>query len=188
MKKVTAIVILLLAVLIYVGGCKKPEQNVVIPDPENEVLTTVKLLAINDADSTDKQECKWVKLDPNSTAAPDTNLANMRLKASARYKLYVYFYDETTTPIGNITEEVKEKANYHLVCFDADTTLKTTITKMDLDTNTPALPVGLYNQCNTGVASRGYLQVRLFHQPNVKTGVCGIGTTDADVRFRISIY
>ncbi|MGH2566307.1 MAG: hypothetical protein ACRDE5_17440, partial [Ginsengibacter sp.] len=62
-----------------------------------------------------------------------------------------------------------------------------TVTRTDLDTNTPPLPIGLQDDFVTGAAGTGTLNVQLRHQPNAKNGTCAPGSSDADVDFTINI-
>ncbi len=186
MKKLLAI-ITVAAGLCTLAACNKDEKQVSPEDPENEFMTTVRLVAENTADPSDVDSASWVKLNPDDTTAPDLSHATLNLKANATYTLHVKFLDETKTPPEDLTEEIWERRNYHLVCFDAAQGLNAAITRTDLDDNTPQLPVGLTNSLTTGATSEGNLEVTLHHQPNVKNGDCAPGSIDADVNFTVNI-
>jgi len=185
-KSIIGLVALGLA-LIFWTSCNKDEQVVSTPDPENEFMTTVKLIAVNVNDPGDMDTASWVDLDPEGSAQPDLSNAFLNLKANATYNVQVQFWDESKTPAENITPEIKERQNYHLICFSPDGSLNLTVTKTDRDNNNPPLPVGLEDQFETGGASSGDLNVTLRHQPNVKDGTCAPGSTDANVDFQINI-
>ena len=191
MKKITFIAVILIALSAIWGSCKKDENNVTPPPPENEFLSTVKLVVTNAADTTDIHTAKWVQLLAGTT--PDTSLATLTLKKNAVYNAKVYFLDETKSPVGDITAEVRDRANYHLICFQVFSTpgafngLNLTVHRTDHDTNTPALELGLTNTFTTGEVGSGRLEVSLHHQPNIKTGDCSLGSTDADVFFRVTV-
>lgn len=187
MKKIIITVAAIAASMILVNSCKKDEQNVQPPEPDNEVITTVQLKAVNAADSTDTVTAKWVKLNPADTSAPDLSHAVMNLKKSAVYNVSVSFLDETQSPAGDITAEVRDRANYHLVCFTPASGLNVVVAATDRDTHTPALPVGLSNTFTTGAVSSGALRVQLHHQPTLKTGDCSLGSIDADVSFTVNV-
>lgn len=172
-------------VMLGFNGCKKDETTVTPPPPDNEYLSTVKLVAINTTDSSDIHTAKWVQLDP--TGLPDTSFAKLTLKKNATYNVSVYFEDETKNPVESITTEVRDRANYHLVCFDVASGLTLTVQRTDHDTNVPALELGLTNLFTTGNVSTGKLGVSLHHQPNIKNGNCDIGSTDVDVDFTVDI-
>ncbi|GAA4470457.1 hypothetical protein GCM10023093_31790 [Nemorincola caseinilytica] len=187
MKKYIAIVTAALLVSTIWTSCRKPEEDVDIPDPDNEVITTVRLEAVNAADTTDKVTAEWRDLTPND-GNPDLSKANMTLKKDAVYNVSLTFLDETKTPAGDITEEVRDRANYHLVCYAPATGLNLGVVRTDKDNNTPQMELGLQSKFTTGAVSTGNLQVALHHQPSGKNGTdCSIGSTDAEVNFAITV-
>ncbi len=176
-----------LAAALVWSGCKKEEENVAPPDPENEIITTVKLVAVNNADVTDGYSAKWVDLTPND-GNPDTTDAVLKLKPNTVYTVSIQFTDETKTPVGDITAEVLDRANYHLVCYSPGAGLNLTVVRTDHDSNTPQMEVGLKTTFTTGAVSSGRLNVALHHQPSGKNGTdCSLGSTDADVNFRVKV-
>lgn len=187
MKKIIVTATAIAATIILMNSCKKEEQNVAPPEPDNEVITTVQLKVVNTTDATDTATAKWVKRNPADTSSPDLSHATLNLKKNAVYNVEVSFLDETQTPAGDITSEVRERANYHLVCFTPAGGLNVTVAATDHDTHTPALPVGLSNALTTGAVSTGSLQVQLHHQPTLKTGDCSLGSVDADVSFTVNV-
>jgi hypothetical protein len=66
--------------------------------------------------------------------------------------------------------------------------LNLTVTRTDLDNNTPPLQIGLMDNFVTGAASTGTLRTVLRHQPNAKNGTYDPGSTDLDVTYAITIY
>lgn len=171
-------------VLIFWASCKKEEAAVAVPEPGNEYLTTVMLLATNAADSSDMVSAKWVSI---PGAAIDTSHITLNLKKNASYKVSVKFLDESKSPSSDITPEILERANYHLICFNVAPALQMTVAATDHDTNTPALPIGLSNLFTTTGVSSGNLELLLHHQPNVKNGDCSPGSVDADVNFTVVV-
>lgn len=187
--KRSSIVLFTLSLLLTVAwsSCSKDEKNVQAPAPDNEVITTVQLKAVNTTDPTDTPSAKWVKLNPADTSAPDLTHAYMHLRPNASYTVQVYFLDETKSPADNITTEIKDRGNYHLVCFSPASGLNLSVTATDRDTHSPALPIGLNNLFTTLGGSSGNLNVQLHHQPDLKTGDCSLGSVDADVNFTVTI-
>ena len=171
--------------VLLLNGCKKEEKVVSPPLPSNEFLTTVRLVATNSANPADVQTVS-VKGLPDQPV--DYSNATLNLKKNSTYHVTVSFLDETTSPIGNITEDIYDRRNYHLICF-TETGLNLTINKTDLDTNNPPLPIGLADDFITGdvSAGAGSLNVQLRHQPNAKNGSCDPGSSDADVDFPVNI-
>ena len=187
MKKMKRLSLILTGtVLMFVmllNGCKKDETAVSPPLPGNEFLTTVKLVATNATDPSDVQ-IVWVKQLPGQPV--DYSNATLNLKKNSTYHVGVEFLDETTTPAGNITDDIYARRNYHLICF-VPTGINLTVNRTDLDTNTPPLQIGLEDDFITGATGTGSLNVQLRHQPNAKNGDCAPGSTDADVDFSVNI-
>jgi hypothetical protein len=65
--------------------------------------------------------------------------------------------------------------------------LNLTVTRTDLDNNTPPLQIGLQDQFVTGAASNGILRLVLRHQPNSKNGTYPPGSTDFDITYAVKI-
>lgn len=186
-KSILSCSIIIAIIAIFAVSCNK-EQAVAPPNPDNEFITTVELVATNASDATDVQTAKWVKLNPNDTSAPNLTQAFLNLKANAVYNVAVKFLDETKTPVSDITSEILARENYHIICFGVASALNLTVKRTDHDTNTPtAFEVGLQDAFTTTAASSGNLEVTLHHQPNVKNGDCAPGSIDADVNFTINI-
>lgn len=184
MKKVTIVfsgACLMLMMLLH--SCKKEETAVAPPVPGNEFLTTVQLVVTNSANPADVQT-RSVKQLPGQPI--DYSNATVTLKKNSTYNVIVKFLDETTSPAGNVTDDIYARRNYHLVCFTV-TGANLTVTRTDLDTNTPALPVGLTDNFVTTGVSTGSLNLQLRHQPNAKNGDCAPGSSDADVNFPVNI-
>ena len=184
MKKLAGILVLTLGLMFAFNGCKKDEKTVSPPVPSNEFLTTVQLIATNNADATDT---KTVAVKQLPGQAIDYSKATLNLKKNAVYAVAVKFLDETTTPAGNVTDDIYARRNYHLICFTVSGGASLTIARTDKDTNTPPLEIGLQNNFTTGAASTGSLNVQLRHQPNAKNGSCDPGSSDADVNFPVTI-
>jgi hypothetical protein len=176
------------AVLIMVAlhACKKDEQSVSPPAPENEFLTTVRLVAINTADPSDVQTASITDttLIPNPPDSIDHH--NLTLQANSSYSVSVLFLDETKKPAGDVTADIYDRRNYHLLCF-TPAGANLTVQRTDKDTNVPALEIGLQDLFTTGATSTGTLNVQLRHQPNAKNGSCDPGSSDADVDFDITV-
>ncbi len=183
MKKYTGILAGFLITAVLFNSCKKDETAVSPPVPGNEFLTNVQLMITNNANPSDVQT-KAVKQLPDQ--AIDYSNASISLKPNSSYSVAVKFLDETTTPAGNVTDDIYERRNYHLICF-APSGANLTVVRTDRDTNNPALEVGLEDSFTTGAASTGSLNVQLRHQPNAKNGSCDPGSSDADVTFPVSI-
>jgi hypothetical protein len=106
------------------------------------------------------------------------------LKPSTTYATTIQLLNETVVPADDISLEVEEEANDHLICFDG--TANISIDYEDADDN--GLPLGLATSWVTGSASQGYVTISLRHQAGTKTGVCpGGGETDVEVTFNVKV-
>jgi len=206
------VIIALVIFSLAYSSCNKEEKNVTPAPPGNEFLTTVELKLQNTADPNDIVTAIWKQLDPTETDPPDTSLALLNLKAGSTYNGQIVILDETQTPPETVSDEIKERENYHLFFFQptpispanlvisktspyipgtATTTagpyLNLSVTRTDEDTNKPPLQVGLTDQFVTGDASTGWLRVVLRHQPNVKDGTYSPGSSDLDINFKVKI-
>ena len=177
---------ILLFSLTIASSCKKPEENV--EEPENEFITTVKLVVINTADSSDVQTATWKQLTPDGSNPPDTSAAFLNLKPGSVYALSASFLDETKTQTENITEEILERATSHGVFYIPDAILSSNITIIRNDVDANNLPLGLNATLTTGANTmNAFMNVILRHQPDGKDGTITPGSTDADTRFRVQI-
>ncbi len=185
MKKFT--IIFGFITLLALNACKKhddhEDQN---HDHENELITTVKLHFI-ESGSNDTLSFSW-----RQPAGPGTAITidTIQLVAGKNYAGFIEFLDESKNPVVNVTAEIKETANEHRVVYTSTTTrVQTTIT--DVDTNVPAIELGLrFNVATTSMgAELGSYQVVLRHYTtsSPKTGGLQNGTTDAEVSFPLVI-
>lgn len=181
------IIILSIAIVTLLSACKKDNNNVYNPNPinEEELITTVSLSFNSNAFPTLPVMYSYRDLDGIGGNEPTVD--TIKLSRNTMYMLQLYFLDESKNPTVDISEEVAEEANDHLVVFGTDTNyLKVDI--IDLDTNSPPLPLGL----NSLVTAKGPIQttlrVILKHQPGIKNGDPNLGETDVEVVYPVVIY
>jgi len=186
MKKPFGVFITAALVMLSFYACKKDETSVSPPNPGNEFLTSVRLIATNTADPSDVQIATITDTTLVSNPPDSIDHHNLTLKANSTYTIAVLFLDETQKPAGNITTDIYDRRNYHLLCF-TPAGVNLTVKRTDKDTNNPPLEIGLQDMFTTGAASTGILNVQLRHQPNAKNGSCEPGSSDADVDFSITI-
>lgn len=174
-------------IMLLFHACSKDEKTVSPPLPGNEFLTTVRLVVTNANNSSDVQIVSVTDTTLIANPPDSINHPQLNLKANTTYNVSVLFLDETKKPVGNVTDDIYDRRNYHLICFDISGGANLTVTRTDQDTNNPPLPIGLQDKFTTGAASSGTLNVQLRHQPNAKNGSCDPGSSDADVDFKVSI-
>lgn len=174
--------LMLFGIVVVMSGCKKEDPT---PEDENELITTVQLKF---TDGTTVQTFQWKDIDGDGGAAP--TIQNISLKANKTYTLDVSLLDESKTPTENITEEVKEESDEHLLVFTPSPATLMTYTYGDKDANN--FPIGLTGSLKTAAVGTGTLQVVLRHQPPVngmrqKNGTATPGSTDVDVTFNVTV-
>jgi phage/plasmid primase-like uncharacterized protein len=168
--------------IITFSSCKDDEV-VNPPNPnEEELITTVELVFTNAADSSDVSTFKFADPDGEGGNAP-TQQDTIRLAQASNYTLAVRFLDESSSDVEDITEEVKEEAEEHLICYTTDAS--TTVIISDKDVN--GLNIGLSADVETSVAVNGTFTIALKHQPDVKDGSCDLGETDVEVAFALEV-
>jgi hypothetical protein len=180
------IILLGITVITFFAACKKDDNNVYNPNPinEEELITTVSLSFNSNAFPTLPIVYNYRDLDGIGGNTP--TIDTIKLSRNSIYMLNVYFLDESKNPTVDISEEVAEEANDHLVVFNTDTNyLKVDIT--DLDTNSPALPLGLISQVTVKGPIVTTLRLTLKHQPGIKNGDPNLGETDVEVVYPVVI-
>jgi hypothetical protein len=174
--------VMLLGITAVLSGCKKEDP---VPEDENELITTVQLKF---TDGANVQTFQWRDIDGDGGAAP--TIQNIALKANKTYTLNVSMLDESKTPAKDLTEEVEEEGDEHLLVFTASPSALLTYTYGDKDAKN--FPIGLNGSLRTAAAGTGTLQVVLRHQPPVngmaqKNGTATPGSTDVDVTFNVTV-
>jgi hypothetical protein len=164
--------------LMLVTSCEKDKDA--DPDNEQELITTVRLtftgggatLTFNAADK-----------DGAGGLAPVID--QVVLKPNTDYTLSVQFLDESKTPAGDITKEVAEESDEHLVCYAASGAMPLPgITDKDKKDK----PLGLKSSFKTGAAGVGSLKVTLKHEADKNNATpCNTGETDAEATFPVSV-
>lgn len=155
------------------------------PADENELITTVKLKF---TDGGSVQTFQWQDLDGDGGKAP--TIQNVALKINKTYKLDIELLDESKTPAKDITSEVREEQDEHLLVFTPTPSNLLTYTYGDKDSKN--FPIGLTGNVKTTAAGTGTLRVVLRHQPPVngmaqKNGTPIPGSSDVDVTFNIAV-
>jgi hypothetical protein len=169
----------LIATMLLMSGCKDDPK----PVNEEEVITTLNL-TLTPAGGGSTVTLRFYDEDGDGSIQPQKTVSGP-LAPNKTYTGAITLLNETETPAGDITAEIREEANDHLFCFTITNT-NLTISATDHDSNN--LPVGLETSWVTGAAGTGVVKVVLRHQPGQKTGNCpGAGDTDIEVDFDVTI-
>lgn len=173
---------------------------------ENEVITTVALAfapAGGGAPVTAAFE------DPDGDGGQPPTVDPITLASGKTYALTVRFQNKLETPIGEITDEVRDEADQHQVFFTgsaingpATSAPAAPLTHSYTDVDAGGLPIGLANTI-VAATGAGQLIVTLRHMPPVNgkpAKVAGLaaqvkasglsalpGDTDAQVTFNVTV-
>lgn len=174
----------LLCSVLLVGAALSCKDAEVDPE-ENELITTVKLEFTS---GSTVSTFSWKDADGDGGSAPVVD--KIVLKPNTEYSVKVSFLDESKSPAEDITEEIREESDEHLVVFTASPSSLLTYTYLDKDANN--YPIGLSGKVNTATAAAGKLKVQLRHQPpvsgvNVKNGTATPGSDDTNVDFDVEL-
>ena len=151
------------------------------PDNESELITTVSI-TFTPASGAAKS-FKWTDKDGEGGLAPV--IESIVLAANTSYTISTSFLDESKSPVENITEEILEESNDHLVCYAVSGSAPAVqITDQDKKKN----PLGLAGTIKTTTAGNGSIKVSLKHTPDKKASTpCSTGETDVEVTFPVTI-
>lgn len=180
-KKELVFATVLLGSTVFFSACKSDDPQ---PVNEEELITTVKIVLTPTEGET--IELNFVDLDGDGSGEPVITPEVAQLSAGASYAAAITFLNESGTTPEDITEEIEEESNDHLICFEVTTT-DITVAYDDEDGNSK--PIGLSTTWTAGESgSAGTIKVVLRHQPGSKTGECpGSGDTDVEVVFPIQV-
>ena len=167
--------------LVLSTSCNKDDDDNE-PENEQELITTVTLTFVNSNNVS--SVFKWADPDGPGGNAPEVDI--ITLDANETYQLFTAFLDESDpNDVEDITEEVREEAEEHLLCFEA-VGLAGGPTAVDTDSNGD--PLGLQSELSTGDPTNGNLTVILKHEPEKGAATpCSTGETDVEVTFSTTI-
>jgi hypothetical protein len=179
--KTTLIKYLLIPSIIFTVGCKRDKDDPEDPHDlnEEELITTVELHFTNSTGT--HIMAKWSDIDGPGGTAPVID--SLFLDTNSVYDVSIEFLDESGEEAEDMTHEIEEEDDEHLICFDASSD-NLTINRADSD---GTFEVGLMSKWTTSEATIGTVTISLKHQPDVKDGTCVPGETDVEVTFPMVI-
>lgn len=174
------------ATFFLLTGCDRANN----PEPadENELITTVSL-KFTEQGTTNAQTFTYRDIDGDGGQAP-TKFDAITLTAGKTYDLAISFQDESKSPADDITAEINQKKDEHLVVYTPSPASLLTVTITDKDSRN--YPVGLTSTAKAGAAGTGILNVQLRHQPPVngqpvKNGTATPGSDDVNLKFTLTV-
>ena len=176
----------ILLVSLLFTSCKKDEVE---PTDDNELITRVEL-KFTDITAKSTLTYTFQDKDGDPKTAPE-KFDKIVLNKGVTYSVSIGVYDDTKSPVMDITQEINEEADVHLFVYKTTPASLLTTTILDKDKN--GLPIGLSSSILTqSTAGTGKLNLLLKHQPElngmkVKTGQEAGGSTDIDLLFDVEV-
>ncbi len=173
--------LLMLGISMGAVRCGDDDLQDTIPGEEPEVINRIILTFTSGEDETSPIEVTWEDKDGDGGDEPEVD--PITLQANTTYSLSVKIGNTLADPDIDITEEIEEEAEDHLLIFSLIDEELITIAYDDKesdyvpDQEGEDYDVGLRNVVTTGEAGETTLEVLLLHLPGIKTGV---GDTDRD--------
>ncbi|GAB4382777.1 MAG: hypothetical protein Kow0075_14720 [Salibacteraceae bacterium] len=180
--KNTSIIILNILIISGIISCKRNSADPEDPDPHNEseLITTV-MITFNGSNGS---AFTYAWRDTDGPGGSQPTIDTIRLVNGETYQAEVQFLDESGDATIDITEEIKEEADEHLVCYETGANALD-IETTDKDGNN--YPIGIETTWKTGAQATTEVKVVLKHQPGQKDGTCDPGETDVEVVFPVVI-
>ncbi len=175
---------LLMGTLLFTTSCKDDDQPG--PDEEEEVITAVTISLTPTGKGQDAEATI------STITGTQVQNAPLTLRPGTEYTAVVTLADESKTPVADMTAEIRNERDEHLLVYtftpDAGSNVTVNVAITDMDQNNR--PVGLESTVTTGAGTgNGKLKVVLKHQPGgLKTGTnTTAGSTDIDVDFNVIV-
>ena len=197
MKARVFLSLLLVGAMLFFQACSDDD----VPPIENieEEITQVILTFTNVQDASDVVTAEWLDADGEGGNPPVID--DVVLTANVNYELSVTFFNTLENPAVNISDEVEEEAEEHMIFFAfADPLFQDPSGTGNVDsrsgvvnyndTDSNGLPLGLSTDWVTSeTPANGSFRLVLKHQPGIKSESSTVadGESDADVSFDVSV-
>jgi hypothetical protein len=112
------------------------------------------------------------------------SIDTIRLPLASFYSSKIFVYDETQTPVVDLTEEIKEENTDHLFVY------KSTLANLNisnLNTDDDGLPFGSESVWTISGEGKGSVTISLYHEPTDKNAADPGGDVDFQVVFPVII-
>lgn len=185
MKNLIRLTAMLVLGALLFSSCKKDP----VDTNEEELITTLTMTWTPEGGGT-PVVFQFRDLDGDGGNPPVIQTAP--LAASTTYNVSITLLDESVSPAGDITKEVRDEGHEHQFFFATTSGLSLSFAYLDSDKN--GAPIGLETRMLTGEAGTGILRVTLRHDLN--KGASGVpqgdisnagGETDIEVDFPVTV-
>jgi hypothetical protein len=168
---------------------KKDDKELPVP-AEQELITTMKL-SVTDGGSFTQTFTYKVENGFGSTGQGSVQIDTIVLEPNKSYTVTTELFNEKENPAEDITEEVLEERDEHLLIYQSDPASGPgSISFSDGSKDHNGLPFNQTITFTTGAAGAGTLQVNLIHAPTDKNGAtpdASGGETDAEAVYPVRI-
>jgi hypothetical protein len=166
-------------------SCKREQDDVKKPqqiENEAELITTVELFFSDSAQVLPITKAIFRDTDGVGGLEP-TQFDTIRLFANQTYDVDLLFWNESKSPVENITLEILEEGDEHIICYETEG-VPISIQRTDTD---GTFEIGLSSKWKTSEKGNGFVTILLKHQPSIKNGNCDLGETDVELKFVIEV-
>lgn len=180
-------------------------ENPIIPENENEIITTMKLTFNNGITTT-----SYMFKDPDGDGGLSGFYGNLssslvsqsdsviNLQTNTTYTLSILLLDETKTITDTISNSVLNEGVDHMFFFNALNPIgnpysvyltgsMTTVTYLDFDANLRGIGLSTKWQTSNTSTQKFNVYITLKHQPGIKNGTFEMGDTDIEIPFKIKV-
>jgi hypothetical protein len=183
--KLNRLFLFLLFGLMFIS-CEKDDPK---PINEEELITTVKVTC---TPSTGGETVILSFVDLDGDGGNNPVITGGTFKSNTSYNVAIQFLNESSSPIEDITDEVRDEGQDHQVFMDSSGNFEFSYSYLDSDLD--GNPIGLEMQFLIGAVGSGQLTLTLRHEPDKSgTGVSdgdltnAGGETDVEVSFPVSV-
>lgn len=177
-KRINRILLMCTLVTVFIS-CSDDDSNPEVIN-EEEIITTVKL-SVTEIGATNTEVYTW-------TANKKDDIT---LDANTMYNVTIEFLDESDpSDVENITEEVIEESDEHLVFYDTTVNGLSYTNASDDVIDTDGIGINIATVWSAGDAASGIVTAFLIHEPTTKTGESRddfSGETDIEVNFMVTV-
>lgn len=150
-------------------------------DPEPMTTMLLKIVASGTSDTVTYRFYDPDGTDTQTSAPMDT----IYLLNNMSYRADIFLYDETASPIVDVTKEIRAERKEHCFFFINGNELSLNVSYLDSDQD--GQPVGLASQWNVGNASEDTLFINLRHLTVYKDGNPNNGEADMNAHFFVKV-
>jgi len=163
--------------LILISSCKKTSTN------EQELITTVKISLTTNGKTVVAQ---WK--DTDGAGGNNPTIDTLLLDTNTTYIGSIEVYDESKSPVVNITDEITKEKNDHQFFYSSQGALTGNLDISVTDKDDNSLPIGLQYSATTKSQSKiGTLRIVLSHYDGVAKSTSQSSESDIDIEIPVKI-